>query len=387
VPGADACRLSNAGAPIVQYDKLAARWILSQLAWAPGNAATGPYYQCIAVSTSSDALGGYHRYALDMRDANGAILFGDDPKLSVWPDGYYFTFVLFNTAAGGYRGPRVCGLDRASMLAGADASGLCWDMGSAFGPLSAADLDGGAAPPAGSPNYLLSLDFTDEGSGDHLFMWKVSFANGSLSGPLEVPVAPFTIACPGSHGGACVRQPAPGARLDAMGDRLMTRLAYRNFGGREVLLANHTIQQPGALRDGPVGVRWYELRDPNGAVAVAQQGTYAPDGDSRWMGSMAMDGMGNIALGYSVSGEATPPGMRYTGRMRSEPLGRMENEEVIVNGAGVQRDTFGQWSHQGAMAVDPVGDCTFWHTGQYIASTGTGTWRTRIASAAFRNCL
>ncbi len=386
-PGADACRLSNIGAPIVQYDKLARRWILSQLAWAPGNAATGPYYQCIAISATEDALGSYHRYTLELQDSSGASLFGDYPKLSVWPDGYYFTFVLFNTTAGGYRGPRVCGIDRLPMLDGGNTSGLCWDMGTAFGPLSASDLDGGAAPPAGSPNYLLSLDFTDDGSGEHLFMWKVSRAGGTIGEPLEVPVAPFTIGCPGSYGGACVRQPAPGGRLDAMGDRLMSRLVYRNFGDREALVVNHSIQQPGALRDGPLGVRWYELRDPNGAVAVYQQGTFAPDSNSRWMGSMAMDSMGNIALGFSVAGDATPPGLRYTGRMRSEPMGRMENEEVIVNGSGVQQDGFGQWGQQSAMAVDPVSDCTFWHTGQYIASTGVATWRTRIASAAFRNCM
>ena len=385
-PGADACRLSNVGSPIVQYDKLAERWVLSQLAWAPGYAATGPYYQCIAVSATSDASGSYYRYAMEMRDYSGNIIFNDYPKLSVWPDGYYFTFVMFNTTAGGYRGPRICGLDRATMLTGANTRASCWDLGTAHGPLVSSDLDGTTAPPKGSPNYLLSLDFTDDGSGDHLFMWKVSFTDNSLSEPVEVPVAPFTIGCPGVAGGACVRQPAPGETLRAMGDRLMNRLAYRNFGNREVLLVNHTIQQPGAMRDGPVGVRWYELRNPGGAVAVYQQGSFAPDSNSRWMGSMAMDKMGNVLLGYSVSGDATPPGLRYTGRMRSEPSGRMENEEVITNGTGVQADTFHQWGHQSATTVDPVSDCTFWHTGQYIASTGQATWRTRIASAAFRNC-
>ena len=166
----------------------------------------------------------------------------------------------------------------------------------------------------------------------------------------------------------------------------MYRLAYRNYGDREVLAANHTVQQPGAPADGPVGVRWYELRDPNGAVAVYQQGTHAPDGSSRWMASIAFDKAGNMALGYSVSGAATPPGIRYTGRLRTEPLGRLETEAVIVSGSGVQVDTHSRWGGYSAMSVDPVDDCTLWTTHQYIAVTGSFTWRTRIASFAFNNC-
>lgn len=385
--GADACRQTNAGQPVVQYDKQAQRWILTMLAWAPGNAATGPYFQCIAVSTSPNALGAYYRYAMALRDASGNVVFGDYPKMGVWTDAYYFTFVLFDSIAGGYRGPRVCGLDRTPMLAGGATSALCWDFGTAYGPLSVSDLDGTTAPPAGSPNFLLSLDFTGDGSGDHLFLWRLSFANASLSGPVELPVASFTIACPSTYGGACVRQPAPGELLNAMGDRLMPRLAYRHFGEREVLLANHSVQQPGALRDGALGVRWYEIRDPNGAVHVYQQGTIAPDGNSRWMGNIAMDKAGNIAAGYSVAGETTPPGIRYAGRLRSEPMGRMENEEVIINGNGMQLGTLQRWGKQSTMSVDPVSDCTFWYSNQYIASSGSFNWRTRIATANFRSCM
>lgn len=271
-PGADACRLSNFGDPIVQYDKAAKRWLLTQFAWLPENTETGPYYQCVAVSTSADATGSYYRYVLEARGPANTIAFNDYPKLGVWPDAYYLTFVLFTSAVGDYVGPQACALDRAAMLAGAAALVRCTNLGGQFGPVLPSDLDGTSAPPAGSPNYLMSVDFTADGKGDRLFMWRFSFSQASIAGPVAIPVAPFTIACPSMYGGPCIAQPAPDETLDALGDRLMHRLAYRNFGNREALVLNHSVQQPGAPMDGPVAVRWYEVRNPAGTPAVYQQG-------------------------------------------------------------------------------------------------------------------
>jgi hypothetical protein len=387
-PGAEACANSNFGDPMVQYDKLAKRWILTQFGWDPANTDTGPYYQCIAISTSPDATGSYYRYVLETRDRAGNPVFPDYPKVAVWPDAYMFTWVLFESATeGGYLGPRACGLERAMMLVGGAPRLRCYDFGDAYGPVLASDLDGTMAPPAGSPAYLMSLDYGADGTGDHLFMWRFSFTNATISSAITIPVAPFTIACPNEFGGACIRQPSPGEPLDALGDRLMHRLAYRNFGDREVLVANHSVQQPGAPADGPVGVRWYEVRNLATAPGVYQQGTWAPDGNSRWMGSIAMDRMGNIALGYSITGASVFPGIRYTGRLRSEPLGRLEPEAVIVNGGGVQVDTFNRWGDYSAMTVDPVGDCKLWYTQEYQAETGSFNWHTRIANFKFGNCL
>src|SRR5206468_6440883 len=135
----------------------------------------------------------------------------------------------------GYFGPRACGLERTAMLAGRAAAVRCHDFGTAYGPILPSDLDGTTAPPHHSPNYLLSLDFNADGTGDHLFMWRFSFARARVSGAITIPVAPFTIACPGSSGGPCIQQPSPGEPLDSLGDRLMYRLAYRNFGDREAL--------------------------------------------------------------------------------------------------------------------------------------------------------
>lgn len=379
-PGFDTCRTANQGDPIVQYDQLAKRWVLTQLAFTSLN---GPFFQCIAISTSDDATGSYYRYVLGVND-NGVSLLGDYPKMSVWPDAYYFSFVLFTNANGGYRGPGVCGLDRVPMLSGGATSAACYNFGPAFGPILTSDIDGQIPPAADSPVYLMALDFGEDGSGDHLFFWRFSFSGLYVTDALTVPVAPFIIGCPTT--GTCIKQPPPGEPLDALSDRLMYRLAYRNFGNREALVVNHSVQQPGAPTNGPVGVRWYELRDPATSPYVYQQGTIAPDGDSRWMASMGIDKSGNIAVGYSVSGPATYPGIRYTGRLRTEPMGRMEVEGVIVNGSGAQVNTFGRWGDYSGMETDPFDECTFWYTNQYIASTGAFTWRSRIANFKFRNC-
>lgn len=385
--GADACRLSNNGDPLAQYDKLADRWVLSQFAWLPQNQNTGPYYQCVAVSTSSDATGAYNRYVFESRTAGNAIAFNDYGKVGVWPDAYYFTYVLFTPLASGiYLGPQVCAYERAAMLSGSAAVGRCRDFGTSFGPLLPSDVDGRTAPPAGSPNFLLGFDFNGAGVGNILQMWKFSFTADTLSARVDIPVAAFTIACPSTFGGPCVRQPAPGELLDSLGDRPMYRLAYRNFGTYENLVVSHTVQQPGALANGPVGIRWYELRNPNAAVSVYQQGTYAPDATSRWMGSAAMDKKGNIALGYSASSTAVFPGVRYTGRLRSEPRGFLESEATIIDGSGSQISTFNRWGDYSSMSIDPVDDCTFWYTQQYMGATGSFNWRTRIASFKFANC-
>jgi hypothetical protein len=367
--GAEACRDGDGSATQLHYDKPGQRWIFTRLAWAPEKAAHGPYYVCIAVSISPDPTGGYYRYALNLQGA-----YTDDLRVSVWNDAYYLSFPAFDGAQGDYLGPRVCAFDRGTALAGSDARLICWDLGSAFGPVVVADIDGATEPPQGSAAYLLSLPIAKDGRGDHLLAWRASFVAGLLGEPLAVPVSPFTSAC----AGPCVEQPAPGETLAAMGDRFSGRLVYRKLADGEALVATHNVQQ---------GLRWYELRPAaGGALSVYQQGTFAPDADTRWMGSIGMDRAGNIALAYSVSGKTTPPGIRYTGRTRTDPPGRMENEETIVNGTGVQTDSFQRWSAGSALSVDAADDCRFWYAQQYIASSGAFTWRTRIASFAFRNC-
>jgi len=134
-------------------------------------------------------------------------------------------------------------------------------------------------------------------------------------------------------------------------------------------------------------MRWYEIRTPGTTPTIFQQGTFAPgltDGVHRWMGSIAMDRAGNMALGYSASdGTAVFPSLRYTGRLVTDPLGQMpQGEGVIHNGTGSQTGS-ARWGDYTAMTVDPVDDCTFWYVNQYLPVNASNTWRIRVGSFRF----
>ncbi len=361
------CEQFNDGDPIVQYDRAANRWVLTQFA-VNGQ----PFSQCLAVSTGPDATGTYARYEFQFQD------FNDYPKFGVWPDAYYGTFNMFHSD-NTFLGAKACAFERAKMLAGEQARMQCFDV-SGVGGLLPADLDGTTPPPGGSPNYLLAF------GADELQLWKfrVDWNNPSSSaftGPGRIKTAPFEIACRTAPRGACIVQPRTTQRLDAMSDRLMYRLAYRNFGTHESLVVNHTVAM------GPrSGVRWYEVREPGGTPKIQQQGTYAPAPQLfRWVGSMAMDKTGNVAMGYSVSGSNTSPAIRFTGRSAGDPPNQMGIEQRIKDSQGSQASP-DRWGDYSTMSVDPTDDCTFWFTTQYLPNTGSFNWRTAIASFKFSNC-
>jgi hypothetical protein len=372
------CETNNDGDPIVQYDKAANRWILTQF-----SVSTTPYLQCVAVSTTSDATGSYNRYAFDY----GSTQFPDYPKLGVWPDAYYITFNMFTST---FVGAKVCAYDRTAMLAGAAATQQCFQLSNSYGGLLPSDLDGATAPPPGAPNVVMNF------GANSLNLWKfhVDFgvpAHTTFTGPVNMPVASFSRACNGSN---CVPQPGTSQKLDSLGDRLMYRLAYRNFGDHESLVLNHSVSVGGNLfNSGVSSVRWYELRNAqNSTIATAtpvifQQGTLSTsDGIHRWMGSLAMDRVGDIALGYSASSGSVYPSIRYTGRVPTDPLGTLEAESIIQAGTGSQLQNLSRWGDYSAMTVDPVDDCTFWYTSEYLKTNGTWNWSTRIASFTFPGC-
>jgi hypothetical protein len=364
------CAVNNDGDPVAQYDKAANRWIMTQ--FSVSSPRTYGYLQCVAVSTSSDATGSYYDYAFPEPN------FNDYPKLGVWPDGYYLTFNMFGSN-NAFLGGRTCALDRAKMLVGdPTAQQVCFQFSTADGGLLPSDLDGSNPPPAGSPNYIVEF-----GSNSlDLFKFHVNFTSPSsstLTGPTNIPVAAFSAACNG--GGTCIPQSGSSQQLDSLADRLMYRLAYRNFGDHESLVVNHSVTAGTS-----VGVRWYELRNLSGTPAVYQQGTYAPDSSYRWMGSIAMDKAGDIALGYSKSSSSMFPSIAYTGRVPTDALGTMEAENTITTGGGSQQPNLNRWGDYSAMTVDPVDDCTFWYTNEYLKSSGTFNWSTRIASFKFPGC-
>jgi len=367
------CQVNNDGDPIVQYDKAAGRWVFTQF-----SVSTLPFTQCVAVSTTSDATGTYNRYAFSY----GNVQFNDYPKLGVWPDAYYISYNIFNNGQT-FAGSKVCAFDRARMLTGAAATQQCFQLSPSFGGLLPSDLDGATAPPAGSPNFFLNFGTNS------LNLWKFhvdwgNSANTTLTGPTNMPVAAFTAACNG--GGACIPQAGTGNQLDSLADRLMYRLAYRNRSGTESLVVNHSVQL-GKGRRKTVGVRWYEVGSPNGTPSIVQQSTYSPDSTFRWMGSIAMDKQGNMALGYSASSSSIFPAIRYTGRLATDAPSTMQSENSIISGGGSQTGALNRWGDYSAMTVDPVDDCTFWYTTEYLKASGSFNWSTRIANFKFPGCV
>jgi hypothetical protein len=360
------CAVNNDGDPIVLYDKAAQRWVFSQF-----SVSTTPYLQCIAVSTTSDATGTYNRYSFQYNN------FDDYPKMGVWPDAYYETFNMFRGNT--FVGSDACAYNRTAMLAGKAATQICFQQGSAVGGLLPSDLDGATAPPTGSPNYMLYFGTNKL----KLYNFHVDFTtptNSTFTGPTVIPVAAFSPLC---GGGTCVPQPGTTQKLDSLADRLMYRLAYRNLGTHESLVVNHSV----AVSGGGGGVRWYEIQNPSGTPALAQQGTFAPDSSYRWMGSIAMDQAGDIALGYTLSNSTSVhPTVAYTGRVATDPAGTMEAEVNVVTGTGSQNGGLTRWGDYSAMQVDPVDDCTFWYTQEYMKTTGSFNWNTRIANFKFPGC-
>jgi hypothetical protein len=367
------CQNDNDGDPIVQYDQLADRWVLTQFA-VSGN----PFTQCVAVSTSPDPTGTYFRYAFSYnRD------FNDYPKMGVWPDAYYITYNIFRNGSQ-FRGNRVCAFERAQMLVGGPARQACVQTSTAHHSLEPADLEGTTLPPAGSPNLLLSMTTTT------INFWRFAVnwgsGTGTLTGPIAVPgVAAFSRAC---GGGVCIPQPGTSQRLDSLADRLMYRLSYRKFATHEAMVINHSVTSGTG-----VGIRWYELRNAAGqsfataAPVLHQQGTFAPTSDFRWMGSAAMDKTGGIAIGYNISNASTiVPSIRYAYRGPSDPAGTLGNETSALAGLGIQTPSLSRWGDYSTISVDPVDGCTMVFTTQFQPANGNFNWSTFIHSFKLSTC-
>jgi hypothetical protein len=381
---------------IVQFDKVAGVWVMLMPAW------TNPDQLCVAVSNTADAANTtWNLYVYPVP----ADLFDDYPKLAVWPDSYYVSYNQGDDNV--FVGAAACALDRGAMLTGAAAPTMqCFtNIPTSYGALLPGDLDGATPPPAGSPEYFLNFDGNDAS----LDLWQFHvdwttpanswFGSSSTdSSPTNIPVAAFTEACGETATellyttGACIPQIGTTQKLDSYGDRLMYRLAYRNFGigngngGYEDLVVNHTVTL--GTSSSQTGVRWYELQNPGTGFGLYQQGTYAPDSSYRWMGSIAMDHNGDIALGYSVSSATMSPSIRYTGRVPGDALGTMESEIDILSAASVahgSQTTSYRWADYSGMSIDPTDDCTFFYTTEYIPTTGS-SWSTRIASFSFQSC-
>lgn len=355
---------TNDGDPIVVYDEYADRWVATQFSLP--NYPHGPFYELIAVSQTSDPLGSWNRYAFQF-DA-----MPDYPKFGVWPDGYYFSTHQFANGSWAGGGMSIC--DRDAMLAGdPDAEMIYFNIGYNHYGLLPADADGALPPPENSPSYILDV------GNNSLKMWEVDIDWDNTSNS-TVTALPSLATEPFYSNGISIPQPGTGQQLDAMNGMTMYRLQYRNFGDYQVLLTNHTVN----AGSGRAGIRWYELRDYGSGWNIYQQSTYAPgDGENRWMGSIAMNQNGDIALGYSVSSSSTFPSIRVAGQSSGAPLGLGVfdiDETSILEGTKSQTGLH-RWGDYAAMAVDPTNGNTFWFTTEY--SNGGWSWRTQIASVNF----
>ena len=363
------CQTSGNGDPIVLYDQLANRWLISQFA-----GSSVPTDECIAISTTSDATGSYYRYAFHL----GSNFF-DYPHLGVWPDGYYMSMNVFNSSGTSFLGPQPFAFDRTKMLSGQPATFVApvGPLGGSASPFLPADLDGSILPPAGAPETFVSFPQSGRYNVYHFHVDFTTPTNSTWTTFATPTAAGFTSLCPTTR--ACVPQSGVTSSnyLDGIGDRLMFRLPYRNFGDHESVVGNFTVKA-----NNVAGIRWFELRNvTSGPVTVYQESTFQPDTTWRWMGSIAMDRQGNIALAYSASSSAIHPQMRYTGRLATDPLNSMTlGEGTIIAPGGSQSGSGNRWGDYSALTIDPVDDSTFWYTNEYYTTTTSFNWRTRIAN-------
>lgn len=370
---------------IVLYDQDAGRWFVSRFARQNSESPLN-WYQCFAISMNSDPTGQYHRYAF-LIDAEE---FNDYPKFGIWPDGYYMTADRDKIFPG--KGNFVAAFDRNQMLNGGPAGSVVFkiDNGGNRAGMLPADWDGHTPPPAGAPNYLVRTLDTDTGwPADALEVWtlQVDWPNSLFNLSLQTTLAPdaFNSAICGLDQN-CIPQPDPTTGLDPLaGGRPMFRLAYRNFNDHEALVFNQTVDAADVPNHG--APRWYELRKSGGDPwSIHQQNTYAPDADHRWVGSIAMDQAGNLAMGYTTSGTSTFPSVRVAARLAGDPLSTMTEEVEIQAGSGSQTG-FVFWADYSHMDIDPADDCTFWFTGTYQPVTSAlQTWATRVVAFRFPGC-
>ncbi|HMB59607.1 MAG TPA: hypothetical protein VKN35_06830, partial [Xanthomonadales bacterium] len=377
------------GDPIVLYDQLADRWLLTQFT---SNGAE--FFNCVALSTSPDPTGSYYRWAI----SNGPN-FPDYPKYGVGEEAYFISTRDF--VGSSYVGIGAYALNRAEMVAGnPDPTVISFfvnrsvpsNVGDGILPM---DIEGLSLPPPGAPHYFVGS--MDNGGPygapqDALTLWKfvVDFdtpANSSFTLTNTVPMAAMDTIFPCGGGRSCIEQPSATNKIDHQGyrQRPLHRLVYRNFGTHESLLTNQSVE----AATGISGIRWWEVRSPNVSPVMFQEGTYAPglnDGVQRWMGSAAMDSAGNIGLGYSASSESVFPSLWYTGRLVTDAPGTMpQGEGSIIDGTGSQTGSQ-RWGDYSSMNMDPTDDCSFWYVNEYVPTTSSVGWQLRIGAFRFAEC-
>ena len=376
------CDTDNFGDPVVLYDTFEDRWIITDFAFqlVSGNVVNPPgMFQCFAVSKTADPVaGGWNFYSFN---TTGGL--GDYGKFGIWPDGLYMSFNMFDYAGNGmFQNVRVYAMNKAQMYANAPAAQLVsFDLPSdqfSFMPANARLQTG--TPPAGAPNYMTTVYWTNT-----LSVWKfhvdwTRLALSTLTGPFESTTANILTQYTG--GGV----DTPGTDVDSLFPRLMMQNQYSNIGGIESLWNSHT----GGATDGATraAVRWFQVKVTAGVVEpnATQSATYNPaDGMQRWMPSIGVNKNGDMAIGFSVSNATTQhPSLWYAARLAADPLNTLPlTDQVLVNGTGSPNSST-RWGDYATMTLDPDG-CRFWFISEYYVATGSN-WSTRIGSFNIPGC-
>lgn len=360
------CEPNNQGDPIVVYDEQADRWMVSQFAF-PDSFDT--FSQCVAVSQTGDPTGAYNRYEFSFDNFG----FNDFPKHGIATDSITMMANLFQRRGPNFRfaGSFLGVMDKNAMYAGNPASLIGFNLGTAEFGFVAADLDGPGTAPALFATAMSQLDLFD--------IWQIDVdwntEDASASRIASIPITPFDADLCGASREACIPQPENGPALEAISDRLSQRLQVRDFGSFRTMVTGHTVD----VGSGRAGFRWYEFRETNGNWTLYQEGTYGPnDGENRWMPSVAMNSAGDIGVGYLLSSENTFMSIGLAGQSAANSgTGVLDSEEMIcAAGTGVQTDT-GRSGDYSATVVDPVTD-SFWHTNEYVVTTGQFNWATFV---------
>jgi hypothetical protein len=396
----------NQGDGMVFYDQMAGRWVISDFAFPafPGTS----FYQCIGVSKTSDPVaGGWWLYAVQVDPANPSFL-GDYPKFGLWPDAYYFSVNLFSNNST-FNGVRVFALPRTAMINGTgapNAGAVAFtitpaNLGDAYS-LVPASFRSGSPPPTGQPEYFMAVNSSAfAGTVEtKVFTWRfhVDFATPTTStfgvGAGHTPDGAVTVngfVDAFTSTSYIVPQNGTARMLDTLGDKLMTPLVYQRLGANESLYASQTVNnnQGGT---GPAAIRWYQFNVTGNTIPAtpAQQQTFNNGADGLWrfMPSIAVDGQGNMVIGYSESSGTTEPAIAYAGRLVGDPASTLAQGEAILQaGAGHQTFSVGRWGDYSATSIDPSDNCTFWHTNEYYSATSVAAWNTRIGKFKFPSCV
>lgn len=397
------CQTANSGDPIALWDDRARRWVMSQ--FTTGATAS----QCFAISTTEDPLGTYYRYAY----AWGSNIFGDYPHIGIWTDASgkqdAYTMVTHEFTATGtqsFLGAAFTAFDRDKMLTGQPAAMVRIGGHDAYGALPL-HMEGQFAAPAGACPVYVHFDGT---TADYLF-WDICLDWVTPANSVETPIQHVAANMAFTSNSNLVPQPGTTTQLDTFGANVMYRASARAFppGAPHAMsmVLNHEVEA-GA---GQSGIRWvnFDLRKSTDSFAnifaagfdapaapvslvksVATEGVFAPTSDWRWMGSANIDSSGNIGLGYSVSSSTLNPKLRITGRIPTDPIGTMRDEQDCTPATtGSQTGLFSgrsRWGDYASMSVDPTDECTFMFTSEYHAVTSSGSWSTRICSFKFPQC-